>query len=229
MRTLTARFLAVIGLFTSLTLHADSINVTITGVSGTISGNVYVAPYYLSVNGSGDPAQGLTPGTISVICDDFTHDVTPGESWVAQVNDLNSTGLLQSRFYSSSNSAATTRLYEEAGWLAINSGIWGGTAVGSTTDLNWAIWKLFDPSLSVSQGAQNLINLAQQQAPNDFSYYSSVRILTPTNHPDGTPWTDSTSPQEYLTVVRAPEPASFLLLGSGLSLLCFRRRKKSQN
>src|SRR5438309_4372047 len=95
MGSLRALAFAVLSLFASQ-VFADSINVTITGTGGNVQGGVYTAPYYLAVAGSGDPAQGIGAGTITVICDDYTHDVTlgpPATQWIAQVNDLNSSGL----------------------------------------------------------------------------------------------------------------------------------------
>jgi hypothetical protein len=218
------RSVAVAGLFISSTLWADSISVTITGTGGTVQNNAYVAPYYLNVSG-GDPAQGIQSGTLTVICDDYTHDVTLGESWIAQVNDLTTSGLTQMRFDSMPNAQ---RLYEEAGWLAMQTGLWGGTQQSASMigEYNWAIWSLFDPSLTIDSTAQGLIAQAQKYAPTDLSYYANVRILTPVAHANGTPWTDSTSPQEYITIVTAPEPSSMALLGSGVAAFFFRLRKK---
>src|SRR6185437_16265705 len=120
------RWVVVAGLFISSTSWADSVSVTITGTGGTIQGNVYVAPYYLNVSGGGDPAQGIQSGTLTVICDDYTHDVTLGEAWIAQINDLTTSGLTQMRFDSMPNAE---RLYEEAGWLSMQTGLWRNTAV----------------------------------------------------------------------------------------------------
>lgn len=217
--------LFVAGLFISSIAWADSISVTITGTGGTVQNGVYVAPYYLNVSGGGDPSQGIPGGSLTVICDDYTHDVTLGEGWIAQINDLTTSGLTQMRFDSMPNAQ---RLYEEAGWLALNTGLWGGTQQSASMvgEYNWAIWSLFDPSLSIDSTAQGLVAQAQQSAPTDLSYYANVRILTPVAHTDGTPWTDGTSPQEYITVVSAPEPSSMALLGSGLAAFAFRFRKK---
>lgn len=222
------RWVVVAGLFISSTLWADSVSVTITGTGGTVQNNVYVAPYYLNVSGAGDPAQGIQAGTLTVICDDYTHDVTLGEGWIAQINDLTTSGLTQTRFDSLPNAE---RLYEEAGWLAMQTGLWGGTQQSASMvgEYNWAIWSLFDPSLSIDTTAQGLVSQAQKYAPNDLSYYSNVRILTPVAHTNGTPWTDSTSPQEYITIVSAPEPSSLALLGSGLAAFIFRIKKKRAN
>ena len=225
MHARTTRWAIVIGLLTSSTLWADSISVTITGTGGTVQNGVYVAPYYLNVSGGGDPAQGVQSGSLTVICDDYTHDVTLGESWTAQINDLTTSGLTQSRFDSMPNAQ---RLYEEAGWLAMQTGLWGGTQQSASMvgEYNWAIWSLFDPSLSIDTTAQGLVAQAQKYAPTDLSYYGNVRILTPVAHSDGTAWTDATSPQEYITVVSAPEPSSIALLASGLAAFAFRFRRK---
>jgi hypothetical protein len=222
------RWVVVAGLFISSTSWADSVSVTITGTGGTIQNNVYVAPYYLNVSGGGDPAQGIQSGTLTVICDDYTHDVTLGEGWIAQINDFTTSGLTQMRFDSLPNAE---RLYEEAGWLAMQTGLWGGTQQSASMigEYNWAIWSLFDPSLAIDSTAQGLVAQAQKYAPNDLSYYSNVRILTPVAHTNGTPWTDSTSPQEYITIVSAPEPSSLALLGSGLAAFIFRTKKKRAN
>jgi hypothetical protein len=229
MGSLRALTLAAVLVFASQ-LFADNIGVTIIGTGGNVQGGVYTAPYYLAVGGTGDPAQGITAGTITVICDDYTHDVTlgpPATQWIAQVNDLNASGLTSARFSGMANS---TRLYEEAGWLTLKTGLWSGNplAADAIGEINFAIWKLFDPSLSIDTVAQGWINLAQTSAPNDISYYSNVRILTPIAHADGTPWTGSSSPQEYLTVVSAPEPGSFALLATGMAGIAFRFRRKSR-
>lgn len=188
---------------------------------------VYVAPYYLNVSGNGDASQNIQPGSLTVICNDYTHDVTLGESWTAQINDLTSSGLAQMRFDSMPNAQ---RLYEEAGWLAMQTGLWGGTQQSSSMigEYNWAIWSLFDPSLTIDSTAQGLVAQAQKYAPNDLSYYAYVRILSPVAHTNGTPWTDSTSPQEYITIVAAPEPSSIALLGAGFAAIVFRFRKKQK-
>jgi hypothetical protein len=220
------RWLFVAGLFISSTLWADSVSVTLAGAGGTVQNGVYVAPYYLNVSGTGDPSQGIQPGSLTVICDDFTHDVTLGEGWTAQVNDLTTLGLNETRFGSMPNAQ---RLYEEAGWLAMQTGLWGGTqqSAAMVGEYNWAIWSLFDPSLSIDSTAQSLVAQAQTYAPTDLSYYGNVRILTPAYYPDGkTPWTDGSSPQEYITIVRAPEPSSLALMGSGLIGFVLRLRRK---
>jgi len=221
------RWVVIAGLFISSTLWADSISVTITGTGGTVQNNVYVAPYYLNVSG-GDAVQGIQSGTLTVICDDYTHDVTLGEGWIAQINDLTTSGLTQTRFDSVANAE---RMYEEAGWLAMQTGLWGGTQQSASMvgEYNWAIWSLFDPSLTIDSTAQGLVSQAQKYAPNDLSYYANVRILTPVAHTNGTQWTDSTSPQEYITIVSAPEPSSMALLGTGLAAFIFRVRKKRAN
>src|SRR6185437_8994408 len=107
----------------------------------------------------------------------------------------------------------------------------GGTQQSASMigEYNWAIWSLFDPSLAIDSTAQGLVSQAQKYAPNDLSYYANVRILTPVAHTNGTPWTDSTSPQEYITIVSAPEPSSLALLGSGLAAFIFRIKKKRAN
>src|SRR5690349_17510731 len=58
----------------SLPMSADTIKLT--GVGGNNQGGVYTMPYFLSINSA---------PSVSVVCDDFTHDVVIGESWTGNV------------------------------------------------------------------------------------------------------------------------------------------------
>src|ERR1043166_8827019 len=70
-----ALWLAVaVALVFSVGASADTIKLT--GVGGNNGGGVYTVPYFLSINGA---------PSISVVCDDFTHDVVIGESWQGSI------------------------------------------------------------------------------------------------------------------------------------------------
>ena len=235
----TAAALAVLSLLCVATSFADTVTLTLTSANNYVSPDGgYVAPYYLQANGSNQ--------TFPVICDDYTVDVTPGMTWTAQTFSLSNLGTTgdSARFFGNTTFANTTNstiAYEEAAWLAYQTGIWGGPAATNQqiSDLNYAIWYLFDPSgshgLSTDPGFtgnQAAINsllgdalaaVTTQPLP---SYFNELVIYTPTCNGQ-TPCNAATAPpnsQEYLAF-STPEPGSLALLASGVVGVIVRRRR----
>jgi hypothetical protein len=208
---LTALFMGSIALAT--TASADDI--TFVGATGSVVGGVYVAPYQLQ-----DSAI-LGGATINVICDDFSDDVVPGETWIAQTETFSSNGTPSSGalFAALPNS---TSLYDDAVYLYSESLNGSADSAGA----NYAIWGLFDPSV-VTGGAYASTDAASLLAaitPADLSSFdfSQYELITPTGV-----GSTGVRPQEY--IYQTPEPSSLLLLSSGLIGLCFMKRKAFQS
>lgn len=218
---------------------ADTVTLTLTSANNYVSPDGgYVAPYYLQAAGSNQ--------TFPVICDDYTVDVQPGVTWTAQTFSLSNLGTTgdSARFFGNTTFANTTNpttAYDEAAWLAYQTGLFGGPGATNQqiSNLNYAIWYLFDPSgahgLSTDPGytgnvaaintllGQALSAVTTQPLP---SYFEYLVIYTPTCNGQ-TPCNANTAPpnsQEYLTFT-APEPGSLALLASGVVGVIVRRRR----
>ena len=131
-------------------------SVNLTGVNGSYSAGdlcssgvgceqVYTGIYYATVNGTAN-----TP----IICDDFNHNVTPGETWNATAINTsaltaNSNGSINGmEFGAGANGQSGAVVYAEVADLvseifALNngSGAFGGQTV-TGTDLSEAIWDI---------------------------------------------------------------------------------------
>ena len=194
-------FAVLVAILAAPTAQADGapILVTLTGVNGSSANGVYTSPYFATVKGQ--------PG-VRVICDDYWHEVYIGESWQATVNTFST--LDQARFQGP-DSASTLLMYEQAAFLIEQLAL----DPGATNDISFAIWSIFSPGVPPTGNSGWWLAYAQSQTytPGEFANFE---ILTPTDSGSG-------SPQEYLVTV--PEPASLLLLGSGLFALgVFRKR-----
>lgn len=171
---------------------------------------LYVYPYYMSVNGSTT----LTP----MLCDSYTHGL-PSGSW--QVNVSTYADLANTMF-------KTASLYQEAAWLFNQLGT--NPSSSNAVAVNYAIWGVFDPSLTGTtaykdSGALTEIG-AYNSASNQSAFDNSIVIYTPVT-------TGSGSPQEFIgaapTPAPVPEPGTLALMGSGLAgVVGFVRRKRQR-
>lgn len=168
-------------------------------------------------------------GFIALMCDDYTHGGSPGDQWLANITNLGTQNLSLTRF-GNMNGALT--LYDEAGWLLLETEV---TGYNQWKDMNYAVWHIFDPSSPLDGGAQAWLTAAQNEAAKGFPNvnFNLVGILTPVDQYS----TDPNGPQEFLYLVdgvppnvispnqsqSAPEPGTLVLVGTGLAAVLRRR------
>jgi len=187
-------------LLAAATAYAGSVDVELLGYSGGKWQNGY--PYSASVNGG---------AAIDVMCDDYAHGGMPGDHWQANFTDLGNNDISLLRF-NQLNDALT--LYDEAGWILLQTLT---TNQNQWTDMNIAVWYIFDNNVQLDQGAQMWLDMAEQEAKNGFQGidFHQVGIYTPVDQYGS----DLNGPQELLTITSTgtvPEPGTFVLLGTGL-------------
>jgi len=204
--------LAVAALFlaTAPAALADTATLTLTSAGSNVADGVYVGPYTATIAG--------TPGSVQVICDDYSHDSYVGETWTANISSFPS--LSSVRFTSGSE----TQNYDEVAYLANNLFNLGGTDNAQADALQFAIWDIFDPSAiatSTCFGANSDDCVSYWlTAAGEQKYYagefSNILIYTPQT---------TGNPQEF--IVRTPEPGTLVLLFLGLAGLLLLKGFKS--
>ena len=214
---------------------ADNLDLTSPG-NGVNAAGVYVGPYQGTINGSP-----VTP----IICDDFTHDSFVGETWQATATNLG-TGNLGSTgttlYGTQFGATVATADYDVAAYLASEL-LTPNISATAQTDLQYAIWYLFDPTqvtsylagfgstysgLLAAAQADVATAIAAEGDPNaalTAAELAQFTIYTPTNVtscPNGAG--QCKLPQEF--IVQTPEPSTLLLLGAGLCFLMVMARRK---
>jgi hypothetical protein len=200
-----------------LALAQDTFTITGANPDGYNMGGVYVSPYEATITNS-------SGGVIDngyVICDDFTDEVTPPESWTADPSTVGSGG---AGLFGATNSAD----YNAVAWLAdelMTGGAYNDPIQAS--ELSFAIWTIFDPSAiddvtGITADGETLSQAQVQTAVNnDITHALSLGTYT---GPTATVWTptnwagDPGRPQEFVTVA-TPEASTLANLGVDLLAL----------
>jgi hypothetical protein len=221
--TLGAITLMLLVLAAAATASADSVPLQLMDGGNDVMAGVYVGPYNFVTTGN-------VP--LHLICDDYIHDVYPGESWTANTSTLPPLG---------SNlqfPGGSLTQYEEVSWLAQQIFALYPVTPGNAATIGYmqyAIWDIFTcgasglASATCASAGFTGTDLAgvttwYNNALSEYATgnYSDVVIYTPASNgiPQGT-W-----PQEYIGIrTPAPEPGSLMLIVTGLAGLATQRRR----
>jgi hypothetical protein len=211
----TASLFAFVGIGTAL---AD-VQLYFTGTTGSgVYGDGYVGPYEFDINNIG--VTNPTGPEVSLICDDYTHEIVGGEIWGATVtsgSSLSPTSLPSALYFQSIGQKGYTEIF----WLTEQ--IIDNPSSPSVTDLQGAIWYIADNSLGLTSGASTdladavkFVNGLTQAQINSFDAEFVIYDYDPTlgdlSHNDG-----YSPPQEFIQYV--PEPNSLIFLGFSLLMV----------
>jgi hypothetical protein len=216
--------------------QTDTLTLENTGAN-YVMGGVFTSPYGISINGG-------TP--VSLICDDFTTDISVGESWTATVTTF-------AAIEAGTNPPGTPKFtpvdiqnYATVAVLAAELQSLPNLATEAAGEISYALWDVFDPTLlnstSNPYGTITSTELAAAQ-----SYLSGAEALVTGATTGGTVNLSSiivdgnaiegmtiytpnplSSAQEFVsvTVAEPPSPALFGLDLLGLAgLMLFARRR----
>jgi hypothetical protein len=187
-------------------LHAQSVHFKFTDAgAGANAFGVYIGTY-----GGTRDFGGVLPQHVGLNCIDYFHEVMFGQEWDANISNLGTGDVSLTRH------AGSLDLYREAAWLISN---YNASNVQATQATLWNLFQTPGPNWPADQAL-----LAQAQAPHPDFDLGSFYVVTDVNA--GGP-NDASTVQEFIVfdpsfeesaipVTAAPEPATMLLLGSGL-------------
>ncbi|MGA2428521.1 MAG: PEP-CTERM sorting domain-containing protein [Candidatus Acidiferrum sp.] len=223
-----SRTMWILGLLLVLTplAHADGTTTMLfTGVNGANNGVYYVSPYTGIMNYGTSNAQ-----TVGLFCDDINNDVYIGEVWTANVTNMASGNLSNTRYGSTTdgnpnytNAANALQLYEEAAWLVSQF----GSHTSDYVSLQYALWDLMSPGAEPTSYSESGVSVSQwlSLAAKDYGQINPANFEIITNVG---PLAYRGQVQEF--IVETPEPATvvLLLIGIGAMFLLALKRQRQQ-
>lgn len=163
-------------------------------------GTVYVGPY------NGEETIGGVTNKLFLYCVDFAHDIHPNDVWNANLTSLGDGNSLTGTRHGAETDALVK--YREAAWLSTQFSLFPS----ATEAIQDAMWNVFlAPSSQIPYGATWLANAQTAASSNfngmDFTYFQVVTDNTPT---------PATGERQEFLIYSTPEPASLVLLATGL-------------
>ncbi len=196
-RLLTVPALLALIFVATSAAHADPLKLVSVG-NNTFVGTS-AGPYSALLNGA----------PITMVCLSFDRSVQVGQTWTVAVNALDASGVANSLFGAQPNALLN---YQRAAWLYDKM----LSTPSQASSIQGAIWNLFNGGTPDTAGSILWFSAAMNANLTGFDF-SRFRILTPSDR-------SRHGEQENMTTV--PEPATMLLLGSGLLGIAAKARKR---